>query len=189
MLEGIDGAGKSEQTARLGAWLRASGWRVVETREPTDGEWGRRYRAWARGQIEAGPEEVLRFFIEDRREHVASRIAPALAGSSLVICDRYVASTRVYQAAHGIDPELLRRTLDAERSPEPDLVLWLRLPVERALERLGPAATERYERAEFLRRVDLEYAKLGLVEVDASPDVEQVAAALFQQVSALLQSG
>ena len=45
VLEGIDGSGKSEQARRLARWLRSERHSVVETREPTDGHWGRTYRA------------------------------------------------------------------------------------------------------------------------------------------------
>ncbi|MCP4251254.1 MAG: dTMP kinase, partial [bacterium] len=92
VLEGIDGSGKTEQSRRLASWLRRGGHEVVETREPSDTEWGRRYRAWARGEHEASPETVLRYFIEDRREHVAGLIRPAVAAGKIVVCDRYVAS-------------------------------------------------------------------------------------------------
>ena len=186
VLEGIDGSGKTEQSRRLAEWLRERGRRTVETREPTDGEWGRRYRAWARGETGASPDEVLRFFVEDRREHVAQLIRPALAGGAVVVCDRYVASTLAYQAAQGLDRELLRERLAETGFPEPDLVLWLRLPVAQALERLGAAATERFEQRDFLERVDREYQALGLLEVPASGTVEEVAAELQARVTSVL---
>ena len=87
VLEGIDGSGKSEQSRRLAAWLRRRGHEVVETREPSDTEWGRRYRAWARGEHEASPETVLRYFIEDRREHVAVLIQPAVEAGKIFRTD------------------------------------------------------------------------------------------------------
>ncbi len=186
VLEGIDGAGKSEQTRRLAAWLRERGERVIETREPTDGEWGQRYRAWARGEVRVEPDEVLRFFVEDRREHSSRVIRPALEKGAIIVCDRYVASTLAYQAAQGIDRDRVRKRIESERFPEPDLVLWLRLPVEQALARLGRSASERFERAAFLERVDAEYARLGLVEIDASGSVEAVAAAVQDRVQELL---
>jgi len=104
VFEGIDGSGKSEQARRLAAWLTEQQHSVVSTREPTDGPWGRRYRSWARGEFEAAPDEVLGWFVSDRREHVASVIRPALAGGDVVVCDRYRDSTRAYQAAQGIEP-------------------------------------------------------------------------------------
>ena len=173
-LEGIDGAGKTTQCAALAEWLRELGHDAVRTREPTDGRWGRRYREWARGGFEASPEEVLEFFVEDRREHVRQVIRPALDAGRWVLCDRYVASTRAYQAAAGVDRESLDRALDDPGTPRPDLTLWLRLPVDRGLARLAGAGRERYEREDFLARVDAEYGRLGLVEIDAGAAVPEV---------------
>ena len=175
VLEGIDGSGKTEQTRRLADALRQRGHRVVSTREPTDGPFGRRYRAWARGELEATPEEVLGFFLEDRREHVKALIRPALERGEVVVCDRYVASTLAYQAAQGLDRARLRALFDTPEFPTPDLVLWLRVPVATALARRGDTATERFERADFIARVDAEYAQLGLLPLDASGPVESVA--------------
>lgn len=186
VLEGIDGSGKTEQSRRLAAWLRESGRVVVETREPTDGEWGRRYRAWARGEIEASADEVLEFFLEDRREHVSSLVLPALERGQDVVCDRYVASTLAYQAADGVGREKLRAALEGAAFPEPDLVVWLRLPVADALARLGSRVIERYERSEFLERVDAEYEALGLDPIDARADVDEVARRIRARVAPLV---
>jgi len=186
VLEGIDGSGKTEQSRRLASWLSRRGHEVVETREPSDTKWGRLYRAWARGEHEASPETVLRYFMEDRREHVAGLIRPAVAAGKVVVCDRYVASTLAYQAAQGIDRQQLRTQLDAEGLPEPDLQLWLRLPAEEALRRLGEDAVERFERRSFLEGVDAEYARLGLEEIDAAGDPESVARRICARVAILL---
>jgi dTMP kinase len=182
VLEGIDGSGKTLQSQRLAEALRARGESVILTREPTDGPFGRRYREWARGAREASAEDVLELFLADRREHVAGQIAPALAAGGIVVCDRYVASTCAYQAAAGIDREKLRALLAAERVPDPDLTLWLRLPVVQALARLARDVRERFERAEFLERVDAEYARLALEEIDASQSADEVAARIRARV-------
>jgi len=174
VLEGIDGSGKSEQTRRLGSWLERLGHRVVSTREPTDGPFGRRYRDWARGEFEATADEVLGFFLEDRREHLRLVVRPALERSEIVVCDRYKDSTLAYQAAQGLDRARLRALFDTPEFPAPDLVLWLRIPVAAALARMGTAATERFERADFLERVDAEYARLGLDAIDASGTADEV---------------
>ncbi|HTO71770.1 MAG TPA: dTMP kinase [Myxococcota bacterium] len=181
VLEGIDGSGKSEQARRLAAWL-AERHTVVSTREPTDGEWGRTYRAWARGEFEASADEVLRWFANDRREHVAKVVAPALERGDVVVCDRYRDSTRAYQAAQGIDRARLAELFAGPEFPAPDLVLWLRVPVATALERLGARAGERFERGDFLFRVDAEYERLGLVPIDASGTPDEVERALRARV-------
>jgi dTMP kinase len=178
VFEGIDGSGKSEQSRRLAAWLRSQRHTVVSTREPTDGKWGRTYRRWARGDFEAAPDEVLGWFLEDRREHVATVIRPALARGDVVVCDRYRDSTRAYQAAQGIDRTRLRDLFASAEFPDPDLVLWLRVPVATALARMGDSAEERFERADFLFRVDAEYERLGLVPIDGSGSADEVELAI-----------
>jgi len=186
VLEGIDGSGKTTQAKRLAAWLRGLGREVLETFEPTHGPHGQRYRSWARGDLEAKPEEVLGWFVEDRREHVAKVIRPALLRGEVVICDRYAASTRAYQAAQGVDPALLEHVMGGESIPEPDITLWLRVPIEVAVVRMGAAATERFERADFLARVDAEYQQLGLEPIDATGSPEHVQAELRRRLAAVL---
>jgi len=197
VFEGIDGAGKSLQVERLAARLEAAGESVLATREPTDGPWGLRYRAWARGEIEGTPEDVLEFFLNDRDEHLRESVRPALARGSIVICDRYVASTRAYQTAAGIERQLLESRLAAHAVPEPDLTCWLRLPVDTALARLE-RARERFEKAEFLRRVEQVYLELQqqaragvpgawpMLEIDAAKPVERVEAQIWSAIAPLL---
>ncbi len=186
VLEGVDGSGKTTQVARLTAWLRGRQPRVVETHEPTDGVWGRRYRAWGRGELEATPEQVLEFFVEDRREHVAQLIRPELARGAFVVSDRYYYSTLAYQAAHGVERATLEKRLGIDALPQPDLALWLRLPIDLALERAGSDAVEPYEKTAFLERVEAEYARLGLEEIDASGTPEQVEGIIRERVARLL---
>ncbi len=81
----------------------------------------------------------------------------------------------------------LRKRMERERFPQPDLALWLRLPVVQALERLGPTVHERFERAAFLERVDAEYARLDLLEIDASGSLDAVAQAIQERVGELLR--
>ena len=134
--EGIDGAGKSTQLRRLAAVLRAAGHTVVETREPTGGSFGQRIRAMARSGERIAPEEELRWFVEDRREHVAAVIRPGLAAGAIVLTDRYFLSTAAYQGAHGFDAAQLLADAEAE-FPLPDLVLLLDVDPARGLERVA----------------------------------------------------
>ncbi len=186
VLEGIDGSGKTTQIARVVTRLRERGLPVVETHEPTEGVWGRRYRSWARGEISATTEDVLRFFVEDRREHAAQLIVPELERGSVVISDRYYYSTLAYQAAQGIDRATLTEQLRIDELPQPDLALWLRLPVALALDRAGSTAVEPFEKAAFLERVNTEYERMGLVEVDASGTIQEVEETIRALMTALV---
>ena len=91
--EGLDGSGKSTQLERLAARLRAAGCDVVTTHEPTTFPSGQRIREMARSGQPLAPEEELRWFVEDRRVHVAEVIAPALRAGQIVLTDRYYVST------------------------------------------------------------------------------------------------
>jgi dTMP kinase len=101
-VDGIDGAGKTTQVKLLADALRAAGENVLASKEPTDGQWGRRLRQSAQnGRLSL--EDELHAFIEDRKEHVATTILPALAAGSVVLLDRYFYSTIAYQGARGAD--------------------------------------------------------------------------------------
>lgn len=109
-LEGIDGAGKSTQARLLAERLSGLGFDPVLTREPggspgaeeirkllVDGDPGR----WS-------PDTEILLFTAARKDHVERTITPALRDGRIVICDRYVDSTRAYQGLKG-----RRRMVDA----------------------------------------------------------------------------
>jgi dTMP kinase len=177
--EGIDGSGKTTQLARAACALRAAGREVVETREPTDGAFGRRIRAMARSGERVAPEEELRWFVEDRREHVASVIAPGLAAGAWILCDRYYLSTVAYQGARGLDPARLLAEAEAE-FPRPDLALVFDLEPEAALARVatrGGAAEPAFEEADFLARAAALFRALDrpyVVHLDARGDPDAI---------------
>ena len=87
VIEGIDGAGKSTQAKLLGERLTARGQKVVLSREPTMGQWGKRLRESAQtGRLSI--EEEVELFLKDRREHVNELILPRLREGCVVIVDR-----------------------------------------------------------------------------------------------------
>jgi dTMP kinase len=161
VLEGIDGAGKTTQAALLADRLAAAGVTVVRAKEPTDGPHGARLRASARtGRLP--PEEELALFEADRREHVATVIAPALARGDVVLLDRYYFSTAAYQGARGLDAEeIVARN---ERfAPVPDLLVILEVPVDVGLARIrerGDGEGNLFERREALERCAAIFAAL-----------------------------
>lgn len=181
--EGVDGCGKSTQLAQLAATLRAAGLDVLETREPTDGDWGQRIRAMARSGERVAPEEELRWFVEDRREHVVQTVAPALAAGRVVLTDRYFLSTVCYQGARSLDPARLLAQAEAE-FPLPDLALIFEIDPDEGLRRArarGDAAEPVFEESSFLQRVAANFSALDrpyLARIEATGDVEQVAHAI-----------
>ena len=186
--EGLDGCGKTTQIARLADSLRRAGHEPVVTAEPTDGEYGRRIRAMARGAApRVAPAEELRWFVEDRREHVARCIEPALRGGRPVLTDRYFLSTVAYQGANGLDAEKILAESEAE-FPIPDLVLLLELDVDAALARVRArgakleGAFEVRDRLERVARIFRSIERTYITRLDASAGVEAVALAIAAQV-------
>ena len=137
VFEGLDGCGKSTQLALAAARARASaGLDVLVTKEPTDGPWGRKIRAMARSGELVAPEEELRWFVEDRREHVAGELRPgARPRGRIVLCDRYYLSTVAYQGARGLDPATLLAQAEAE-FPAPDLAFVFEIDAAAGLARV-----------------------------------------------------
>ena len=183
VFEGVDGGGKSTQVALLADELRRRGVDPLVTKEPTDGAWGRRIRAMARSGERVAAEEELRWFLEDRREHVATELAPALDAGRVVLCDRYTLSTVAYQGARGLDPAALLATAEAE-FPLPDLALLFEVDPAAGLARVaarGGVAEPAFEEVEYLSRVAAVFRSLDrpyIVRIDASRDVARVAAAV-----------
>jgi dTMP kinase len=185
--EGLDGCGKSTQVAALARALRSAGHEVLATCEPTDGPAGRRIRAIARSGEIVAPEQELRWFVEDRRAHVAAVIHPALESERLVLTDRYYLSTVAYQGARGLDPVQILRDSEAE-FPLPDLALLFEIEPEVALERVGGRGEPldaTFEQREFLERVAANYRAVDrpyLARIDARRPEDAVHAAVVSCV-------
>ena len=99
-IEGIEGAGKSTQLGLLGRACRRAGHEVVETREPGGGD---RLAETLRALLKdpgiwrsLGLAEVW-LYAAARAHHIETVIQPALAGRRIVLCDRFLDSTRAYQ--------------------------------------------------------------------------------------------
>ncbi len=98
-LEGGEGAGKSTQIKKLEAALAAQGHDVIVTREPggtPEAEALRDVFVKHEGQEWPLPAQVL-LMLTARALHVEQKIKPALAAGKIVICDRFIDSTRAYQ--------------------------------------------------------------------------------------------
>ncbi|MCF6186411.1 MAG: dTMP kinase [Desulfobulbaceae bacterium] len=191
--EGIDGTGKSTQLQLLADYLRSRGLEVVETREPTDGPYGRRIRELYVDRGSCTPEEELDLFIQDRKQHVAEVIAPALASGKAVLSDRYYYSTAAYQGAAGCDPD---RIFSANSfAPVPDMVLLLTMDPEVSVQRIEQSRGETcndFEQLEQLKKVADLFAGFSdncITRIDAARTVDQVQADIRRVVQPLLGSG
>lgn len=196
-LEGGEGAGKSTQIARLGAWLREKGLTVVTTREPGGSPGAEMVRKLL---VEGPPErwdgttEALLHFAA-RRDHLRSTVWPALTRGAWVISDRFADSTIAYQGnGHGLERAMLERLYEvAVGKFRPDLTLILDLPIEAGLARAAArrGSETRYESLpkDFHERVRAGFLDIAKREpdrcavVDAAQDLDAVSAAIAQIVA------
>ena len=155
--EGGEGVGKSTQTALLADALRARGHDVTTTREPG----GTATAETLRGLLldpshDLDAVEQVLLLNAARHSHMRQVIAPAVSAGGVVICDRFIDSTRAYQgAAGGLDttagPDLI---MDLHhmvmQGRMPDLTIILDAPVETGLRRAAAraAASDRFETAQ-----------------------------------------
>ncbi len=148
-LEGVEGSGKTTLARGLEGRLRALGRETLLTREPGGTDLGGQIRSMLlRQDSPVGAIAELFLFLADRAQHVSTCIRPALAAGTVVLCDRYVDSTLVYQGlGRGFDPQQLRLLCDlATGSLCPDLTFVLDLDVRSGLAR----AAQRHQRDDTL---------------------------------------
>ncbi|WP_372800108.1 dTMP kinase [Paracoccus seriniphilus] len=136
--EGIDGCGKTMQSALLAQALRDEGRQVVHTREPGGSKGAEEIRRLlVEGHGERwSPETECLLFTAARRDHLERTIMPALEQGQTVITDRFADSTRIYQGAARAD---LRDVVDRLHAlmigTEPDRTFILDIDPEIALAR------------------------------------------------------
>jgi len=168
VLEGIDGAGTTTQSKRLHEHVLAAGRACHLTYEPTDGPVGKLIRDSLSGRIVAHDSgERVRFsegalsllFAADRIEH-SREIEQLRRAGTHVVCDRYVHSSIAYQSTSAdITPE---RVVEVNRGiAVPDITLFLDVPVDECLRRLGgrSGSPTVYERKDLLDRIDENYRR------------------------------
>lgn len=180
VFEGIDGAGKSTQAQLLYQYLKDKGCKVVLSREPTDGQYGRRIRELSKNGIRTlPPQKEYELFLNDRKEHVSKLIKPNLSKGIHVILDRYYFSTMAYQGALGIDPEKIRAENESF-APIPDIVFILKLSVNMGLERikrLRKQSFTMFEKKDELKKVSDIFDNMKgdiFFHLDASKDISAI---------------
>ena len=108
-IEGTDGGGKSTQIEKLVEYLKSMGREVVVTREPGGTNISEKLREIlldAKNSEMTDITEAL-LYAASRAQHVEEKILPAVKEGKIVICDRFLDSSIVYQGyARGLDIEM-----------------------------------------------------------------------------------
>ena len=200
--EGGEGAGKSTQIARLAATLRERGHEVVLTREPggSPGAEAVRHVVLSGAAEPFGPAMEAVLFAAARADHIEQVIRPAVERGAIVLCDRFVDSSRVYQGVTGgLEPAFMQALEQATvGAMMPDLTILLDLDPEegmrRAARRRGGEVADRFEKEalDIQRRrreafLDIARAEPGrCVVIDSTQPPATVEAAILDAVEALV---
>lgn len=198
--EGGEGVGKSTQIMRLAKRLEKVGLPVTISREPggTEGAEAIRHVVLDKAAAEPfGPKMEALLFAAARSDHVEQVIKPALAKGEIVIVDRFMDSTRVYQGASNSLDEGFVMSLErvAINGMVPDLTIILDLEPELGMaratsRRADGVVVDRFEREELSKHQARQKAFLKIakqepnrcVVVDASGDIETVERAIWKVV-------
>ena len=204
VFEGLDGSGKSTQARLVAKWLGARGYRVFFT------EWNSSElvsdtirRGKKKGLLT--PTTFSLLHATDFADRFERHILPPLRAGYIVICDRYVYTAFVRDAARGCDVTWVRNMYAF--APPPDKVFYFRVPVAVSLARkiasrqkisyyeagmdlgLSNDVAESYER--FQARLKKEYeqsiSRDGFTVIDAARPVERVHADLRREIRPLLE--
>lgn len=197
-IDGMDGAGKTTQCRLLADWLREQGHAVTLCRDPGGTPGGDRIRDILldnQQRLNAVAEVLL--FMASRALLVEQVIMPALGRGDVVLVDRFVLASVVYQGhAGGLPPQMV---WDLGRIATGGLLpvrtYLLDLPVPQALARLG-SQRDRMEskgeaffekvRAGFMAEAINRSSQLRVL--DAARPVDEVQADLRREVSDVLAS-
>ena len=186
--EGTEGCGKSTQIQALATHLEQMGIPVLQTREPGGTALGEAIRNLLQHDS-AGenmiPEAELLLFTASRAQLTRELILPALAEGQIVLCDRFMDSTTVYQGvARKIDPKVVAQINQfAVGNARPDLTILIDIDPETGIRRARSRSQGQLDRMEreaidFFKAVREGYLKLAeseperFVVLDGSNSIE-----------------
>lgn len=197
--EGSEGSGKSTQLSRLAAHLQKSGREVVTTREPGGTEIGEQIRNIivhnSKGDEMCAETELL-LFTAARAQLVREVIAPALIRGAIVLSDRFLDSSTVYQ---GIGRNLALDPVNqinrfAVGNVMPDITIVIDVPTSVSLERIRQRASDLPDRMErenidFYEKVREGYLVLAkgmpdrFVVIDGTQSADTIEKKIWQAIS------
>ena len=197
-LEGLEGTGKSTQTAEIANYLASKGIKVHVTQEPGGTRLGEEIRQWLLNpehQI-ADVSELLLFYAA-RVQHIEQQIKPALNRGCWVICDRFMDSSYAYQGGgRNIPLNYLEQLNRMVVSVKPDLTLLLDMSPKHIWKRINSSNLDRFEqedtiffervRSAYLQCVDKHSERIKII--DAEQDITEVTKTIIEHLKPLMRS-
>lgn len=198
-IEGPDGAGKSTQIPFIKRFLEEKGYKVLLTREPGGTVIGEKIRDILLDKEHKEMSDVTEalLYAASRAQHVAELIIPALKEGKIVLCDRFVDSSMVYQGkGRNLGLESIRDINDfATIGLKPDLTILLDLDPEIGLNRVKKVKeVDRLEQEKltFHRKVYEGYMELATMYperikvISANRSIEEVSKEIENKLKTLI---
>ena len=202
-LEGGEGVGKSTQQVLLQAALLAKGYKVFLTHEPGATELGVSLKKLILNGESIDAKAELLLYLADRAQHLNTELNTWLKQKIVIICDRYIDSSEVYQGlARDLGKNFIRKLHEwlLQDYAWPDMTFVLDLEptsgLQRALARqnLKNLSFDRLEqenlefhtkvREGFLQQAYAEPKRIKIIE--ASHDAETVTNAILAHLQPVL---
>ncbi len=140
-IEGMDGSGKSTQIKYMKDFFEARGHSVLHTREPGGTAIGEKIRELVLNNDYQEMSDITEalLYAASRAQHVKEVIRPALNEGKIVLCDRYVDSSMVYQGSgRGLGYEAIKSINDfATSCLTPDLTILFDIEPQMSLQRIN----------------------------------------------------
>lgn len=201
--EGPDGAGKTSILNSIMKRLNESGeTSVVFTREPGGSPIAEQIRHIILNpdHIEMDIRTEALLYAASRRQHLVETIFPALKAGKIIICDRFVDSSIVYQGfARGIGMDAVAQINQfATENVEPTVTFYLDVPAEIGIERIEKnKKTRQFDRLDqetidFHQKVREGYLILlerhgdRFIKIDASRPEEEVLEECWSKIKQLI---
>ncbi len=167
--EGSEGSGKSTQIAFAEQYLKQQGQDVLVIREPGGVQISEKIRDVLLDvrNTEMTKECEVLLYMAARAQLVEETLRSALTDGRVVLCDRFLDSTMVYQGyGHGMDLAKIRDIgVFATRGLTPDLTLLFDIDTEEGLRRAGNQKDRIEQRSlTYHRRVRQGYLELAKQE-------------------------
>jgi len=190
VIEGGDGAGTTTQSKKLADKLDAYWTAEHGARRPTGGPVGRKVEEMISSDSYS-PEAVALGFATDRMVHLEEDVIPRLENGEIVVSDRYMYSSIVYQSLMGANQEWIEKI--NVNALKPDLAIFLDVDADIAMDRVNSRGEDGniFEDLGFQEKVVLKYRQIAAknrecVVIDSSKPIEAVFDDIMSEIASTL---